>query len=69
MTLTSTHRSLSRRSGRSLPPLSHLFSVWRERRALSRLDDAALNDIGITREEAMIEARRPLWDAPQTWRK
>lgn len=69
MTLTSTHRSLSRRSGRSLPPLSHLLSVWRERRALSRLDDAALNDIGITREEAMIEARRPLWDAPQAWRK
>ncbi|MFC7705251.1 DUF1127 domain-containing protein [Plastorhodobacter daqingensis] len=48
-----------------------LLSQWRELRRqrlrLADLDDAALRDIGITREEASREARRPAWDAPQHW--
>jgi uncharacterized protein DUF1127 len=47
--------------------VKHL-NVWRQRRQLSQLDDAALNDIGLTRTEANAEARRPFWDAPETWR-
>lgn len=34
---------------------------WRSRRALERLDDAALRDIGLTREQALREASRPFW--------
>ena len=33
----------------------------RQRRALAELDDRLLDDIGITRSRAMIEANRPLW--------
>lgn len=38
------------------------LSVWSERRSLARLSDAALADIGVTRESAAHEARRPAWD-------
>lgn len=51
------HRHLRRHVG-----LSTLFSVYRQRRALARLDDAALRDIGKTRKEAQKEANRPFWD-------
>ncbi len=40
-----------------------------ERRALARLDDAILADIGLTRAEAMMEAERPAWDVPDNWRR
>ena len=33
----------------------------RQRRALAELDDRLLDDIGITRSQATIEANRPLW--------
>jgi len=39
----------------------------RQRRHLADLDDALLRDIGLTREEARAEARRPLWDVPDSW--
>lgn len=42
--------------------LSLAISVYRQRRALSRLDDRALADIGLTREQANQEATRPIWD-------
>ncbi|WP_278922639.1 MULTISPECIES: DUF1127 domain-containing protein [Pseudophaeobacter] len=50
--------------------LSHIAdraALLRQRRALKALDAAALEDIGITREEALKEAARPLWDAPESW--
>ncbi|MFV0512172.1 MAG: DUF1127 domain-containing protein [Jhaorihella sp.] len=47
--------------------LKTLHAVWRQRQSLRNLDDRALADIGVTRAEAMAEATRPLWDAPQTW--
>ncbi len=40
-----------------------------QRKALSELDDCALQDIGLSRREADIEASRPLWDVPANWRK
>ncbi|SDO14162.1 protein of unknown function [Lutimaribacter pacificus] len=49
------------------PGLSELFALGRQRHALSRLDDAALDDIGISRDEAETEAARPFWDAPAHW--
>lgn len=33
----------------------------RTRRALAALDDAALEDLGLTREDAERESRRPFW--------
>ncbi|MEL0436278.1 DUF1127 domain-containing protein [Phycobacter sp. K97] len=43
------------------------FALNRQRRALSKLDDTALSDIGISRKAADSEARRPFWDAPDFW--
>jgi uncharacterized protein YjiS (DUF1127 family) len=34
---------------------------WRERRILEELDDRILRDIGISRSEALYEARKPFW--------
>jgi uncharacterized protein YjiS (DUF1127 family) len=51
--------------------LSRLLNGWialhRERAALAKLDAAALQDIGISRQTAQDEARRPFWDAPDHW--
>jgi uncharacterized protein YjiS (DUF1127 family) len=34
---------------------------WRERRILETLDDRTLRDIGISRSQALAEARKPCW--------
>ena len=65
--------TLSRHSHRTprvsiLSALSHAHDTWRQRRALARLDDAALKDIGLSRADVASELRRPLWDAPEFWR-
>jgi uncharacterized protein YjiS (DUF1127 family) len=44
-------------------------ALHRQRAALRRLDDRALEDIGITRAEADAEAGRPVWDAPRHWHR
>lgn len=38
-------------------------SRYRTRKALARLDDAQLADIGLERDVAYTEARRPFWRA------
>jgi len=43
------------------------LALHRQRQQLDRLDDHILRDIGITREDARREARRPPWDAPAHW--
>lgn len=52
----------------SLSTLLHLGALARQRRALARLDDAALADLGLTRDAAAREAARPVWDVPSHWR-
>jgi|TARA_B110000908_G_scaffold137341_1_gene162936 uncharacterized protein YjiS (DUF1127 family) len=54
---------------RSTASLRQFYNVWHSRRALAALDDAALNDIGLSRFDAYTEANRPFWDVPNTWRK
>ena len=54
--------------------LALCLSRYRERRALARLDDAALRDIGIDPHTARYEAVRPCWEGEQrlmdlTWRR
>jgi uncharacterized protein YjiS (DUF1127 family) len=34
---------------------------WRERRILETLDERTLRDIGISRSQALAEARKPCW--------
>lgn len=48
--------------------LAHVYGVWRQRQVLKTLDAERLSDLGLTRDQAQTEARRPLWDAPRTWR-
>jgi uncharacterized protein YjiS (DUF1127 family) len=40
------------------------FKVYRERRALLGMSDAALKDIGLSRADAFREGARSLWDLP-----
>ena len=61
--------TFSRRQTNARVTLRDLFDLARSRRALARLDDARLEDLGITPMEADTEARRPFWDIPSHWRK
>jgi uncharacterized protein YjiS (DUF1127 family) len=57
-------------SGRRLRPLARLLTLLalrRARRQLAMLEGHRLRDIGLSRDEALAEAHRPLWDAPATW--
>lgn len=38
--------------------------VWDERRRMVELDAATLRDMGLTREQILLEARRSFWDLP-----
>lgn len=48
--------------------LRQALALRRSRARLGRLDDHLLRDIGLTRDDALAEAQRPLWDAPRLWR-
>jgi uncharacterized protein YjiS (DUF1127 family) len=41
------------------------FDIWRQRlrdrRALTLMDDRSLRDLGLTRYDALYEARKPFW--------
>lgn len=49
--------------------LRHAIALWRSRRALAALDAAQLDDVGISAQDAQAEARKPLWDAPASWKR
>jgi uncharacterized protein YjiS (DUF1127 family) len=57
------HRLLLRLSRPSGLPVGLWLSRRRGRRALARLDAALLRDIGRSRAEAGVEARKPFWRA------
>lgn len=48
--------------------LINLLDLWLSRRALSQLDAAGLDDIGLTAAQADKEAARLPWDVPANWR-
>ncbi len=64
MTQMTQMTHIQSRMGARAPRFSvaRLLQVARQRRVLARLDDVALADIGLTRKEALAEARRPFWD-------
>jgi uncharacterized protein YjiS (DUF1127 family) len=41
------------------------LAIRRERLALAKLDARALRDIGLSPDDAMAEAHRPLWEVPR----
>ena len=49
--------------------LSTRLALWKSRRALAKLDDRALTDVGISRAEADREAQLTIWDVPTTWKR
>ena len=59
-------RSTSRRQHRA-QQIRKLFRLHQQRNSLSLLSDRMLRDIGVSREEALRESRRPVWDLPQHW--
>lgn len=50
------------------PSLGQMAALRRQRKALTRLDDTALRDMGLTRSDVHAEAKRPVWDVPANWR-
>lgn len=44
-----------------LSHLAHWHELRRQRRHLLELDERLLHDIGISRRDAVAEARKPLW--------
>ena len=59
------HPSLAKRL---MARLALASALHQQRAALARLDPHLLDDIGLTRPQALSEAARPLWDAPDHWR-
>ena len=49
--------------------IRHMFAVARQRRHLRALDDHLLEDIGISRAQALEESRNAAWNGPEHWSK
>lgn len=47
--------------------VSQMIAVRRQRVALAQAPDHLLKDMGLTREDALAEADRPVWDVPANW--
>ena len=54
-------RPLNRLSTHCSEFLAEMWSLDRERRALQRLDDRGLKDIGLTRADVEGELSKPIW--------
>ncbi|WP_169736154.1 DUF1127 domain-containing protein [Sulfitobacter donghicola] len=48
--------------------LNSALALWRSRRALASLSQEQLRDVGLCANEAHVEASRPIWDAPASWK-
>lgn len=53
-------------AAQAAPPVD-TSTLSRSRRRLVELDDHLLKDIGVSRAQAWQEARRPRWNAPDSW--
>lgn len=57
------HSRVRSRFAAGLAWLRDGYVVHRQRRALLRLDDAMLKDLGISRVDALQEGHKPFWRA------
>ncbi|RYH11832.1 DUF1127 domain-containing protein [Tropicimonas sp. IMCC6043] len=64
---TNTHFLGTSRHPGLLHRIMEVLAVRKQRRDLAQLDDRALRDIGVSRDEADLEASRPAWDVPHHW--
>ncbi|MCW1956018.1 MAG: DUF1127 domain-containing protein [Roseobacter sp.] len=72
MNSTTDSRHICAPSAASKGPLRRLVEMWdlaQSRRALAQLTAAQRRDVGLTRAQAETEAKRPVWDVPQNWRR
>ncbi|QXT39138.1 DUF1127 domain-containing protein [Gymnodinialimonas ceratoperidinii] len=53
----------------NLSLFARVIAVWRERQHLNRLPEHMRRDIGLSDAQIARETQRPLWDAPQAWRR
>jgi len=67
-TLATRRVSSAGSAPRLLSLVRSALAAHRQRQFLARLDDRTLADIGLTRDEALTEAERPMWDIPANWR-
>ncbi len=44
-----------------------ILGLARQRRQLAKLEAHLLADIGVTKDAAISEATRPIWDVPAHW--
>ena len=44
-----------------------IMSLRRQRLSLKKLDARMLDDIGVSRKDAAIEAKKSVWDVPGHW--
>ena len=59
-----TRSAMIRRQRRSfLALLLDIDATYRQRRALAEMDAVRLDDIGLTKSEAVLEAQKPFWVA------
>lgn len=68
MTFVTSSRATHAKRPSVLKSVVRHLDAWKQRRALARLDQSRLDDLGLTREQALTESRRSFWDAPRTWR-
>ena len=52
-----------------LKVIQFAMALRRQRATLRGMDDAALQDLGLTRKEAAAESAHPVWDVPASWRR
>lgn len=55
------HPDIGSRFAAALARLHGWYVAYRQRRALLRLDDTMLKDIGISRVDALQEGSKPFW--------
>ncbi len=47
--------------------IGKMIALHKQRKALAEMDDAQLQDLGLSYADAQIEASRPFWDLPANW--
>ena len=67
MTDFTSSSALARPAPRKIGLMGYI-DLYRQRRALAALDETRLADLGLGRQEAEAEAKRPVWDAPTYWK-